>query len=453
MSGKLLPVVALVIPLAVEAGWLELIAGVVLLGAGAFFFDRFPMITISVLVAVAAVPAVAISPLAKAWPVLAIAVFSYLAGRRVSEVNSLPAWVALAVLPVNVFVDGFVSGLYNWFVFVLVLLVAVMLPWLGGRYRRQRAELVAAGWERAALLERQQQLEIGLERARIARDMHDSLGHEWGLIALRAAALEVSRDVPEQQRELAGALRADVANATGRLHEIIGMLDTGKRDIVDLVERAIGAGMTIVWEPPEDVPVVAYRVVQEGLTNAAKHAPGATVTIRFSDDRVTVSNGPGERGQAVGRGSGIAGLRDRVEALGGSVTAGPKDGGWELSATLPPAKREVERRARRSLGRVVRIPALAALGIVLLTGILYFVAGAHNRLDPAVFDRLAVGGPQADVERQLPAFQILGAPDRLAPPDGAECRRYWATEQRDDRLYFRLCFAGDRLILKEVIPR
>jgi signal transduction histidine kinase len=452
---RLWPAAVLAIPLAVEAGWAELIAGLVVLGAAAFFFDRFPVAALSVLVAAAAVPAVAISPLARAWPVLAVAVFSYLAGRRITEINSLPAWVTLAVLPVSVLADGLFAGLYNWFVFVLVLLVAVMLPWLGGRYRRQRAELVAAGWERAALLERQQQLEIGLERARIARDMHDSLGHEWGLIALRAAALEVSNELPSRQRELAGELRADVAHVTERLHEIIGMLDTGKRDIVDLVERAIDAGMSIEWEPPEDVPVVAYRVVQEGLTNAAKHAPGATVTIRFEGERVTVANGPGQLGQVAGRGSGIAGLRDRVEALGGTVTAGPQDGGWQLSATLPHAKQEAESKARRRLARAIRIPALAGLVIVVLTGILFFVAGANNRLDPVVFDRIAIGMPQAEIERQLPAFQILDSPDRMLPPppDGAACQLYWATEQRDDRLYFRLCFAGDRLVLKEVVPR
>jgi signal transduction histidine kinase len=413
---------------------------------------------ISVLVAASAVPAIVFAPLAWLWPLPLLAAAGYVAGRRIADPpTAMPAIVVLAALPVFVFIGDLANGLYDWFVYALLMLVSVMVPWLAGRFRRQRAELTVAGWERAALLERQRQLQISQERARIAREMHDSLGHEWGLLALRAAALEVARELPEQHREMVGELRAGVAHATERLREIVGMLDSTQEpgDVAGLVERARAAGMDVTAEQPDGLPVAAYRVVQEGLTNAAKHAPGAPVTIRFdvhaASTGITITNGPGAPGNAVSGGTGLARLKEAVQ-----LKAGPTDdGGFQLMATIPhTALPEARDAARHNLARVVKVPAIAGAVIVALTAVLYFVAGANNRLDPAAFDRIHVGMAQHEVEHQLPAFQILGDPDpNLPAPQGAECRRYWATEQRDDRLYFRLCFAGGQLVSKQTVPR
>jgi signal transduction histidine kinase len=505
---------ALVVPLVVGVltiedpvyRWVELVLGALLLGAAVLLFDTYPVVTLSLTIAATTVQLLVLAPTATnpkhSWPFFAAAVFGYLAGRRLGEAR--PVWyalvaVVLAGLPVSVLLEttarggfGLVFGLYDWFVLVLLLLPVVVLPWLFGRYRRQRAELVAAGWERAALLERQQQLEVERarvrERARIARDMHDSLGHEWGLIALRAAALEVSAELGERPRALAGELRAGVSEATERLQEIIGMLGPGngtepdeRVDITGLIERAAGAGMNVEWARPEvpaDLPVIvdraAHRVVQEGLTNAVKHAPGAAVTVRFEYEMdsttVTVANGPPTRRplEGTGGGYGLVGLLERVRLLGGTLDAGPRGGGFALVATLPhhaqpvsdatESVRHLERargEARRGLASAIRIPLLAGAVVAVLTGVLYFAVGANNSLDAAAYEGVSVGAPREDVEAMLPLFQVLGGPDGMLPagPTGSECKLYWAEESTDDRLLYRLCFSEDRLLLKEIVPR
>ena len=111
---------------------------------------------------------------------------------------------------------------------LLLALLLVVLPWLIGRYRAQQALLATAGWERAERIEREQRMAIDQERlrerSRIAEDMHDSVGHELSLIALRAAALELD---PRCRRSTGGprpTLREAAATATERLGEIIGVL-------------------------------------------------------------------------------------------------------------------------------------------------------------------------------------------------------------------------------------
>ena len=502
----------LVIPLIVEVldvdnavlGWLEFVVGALLIGAATYFFDRSPVLTLSLTVAATTVQTVVIAPTAtnpgQSWPFIVAAVFGYLTGRDFGEVR--PVWYSLAAvvitgLPVSMLLEsatrggfGVVFGLYNWFVYVLYLLPVVVLPWLFGRYRRQRAELVAAGWERAALLERQQFLEIEQartrERARIAGDMHDSLGHEWGLIALRAAALEVSPELGERPRALAGELRAGVAEATERLQEIIGMLrpDTEPDDRVDLgglVERAADAGMDVELvrpEVPADLPATvdraAHRVVQEGLTNAAKHATGAAVTVRLEygvdSTTVTVINGPPAEPppDTIGGGYGLVGLRERVRLLGGTLDAGPRDDGFALVATLPhhgepvsesaDVVRHLKRArgaARRGLASSIRMPLLAGSVVAALMAVLYFTVGANNSLESAVYEGIRLGAPREEVDSVLPPFQVLGGPeDIVAPaPANSDCKIYWADDVPDETLLYRLCFVGDRLVLKEIVPR
>lgn len=175
------------------------------------------------------------------------------------------------------------------------LLFGGVLPWLGGRYWRQSRELTAAGWLRAARLEEEQRLTEERarlrERARIAQDMHDSLGHELSLLALRAGVLQVAPDLPEHHREAAAGLRAAAADATDRLHRIIGVLREDDEPLPlapagetvgQLVARAAGSGLPVRCEtggrPPEPGGMaerLLYRVTREALTNAARHAPGA----------------------------------------------------------------------------------------------------------------------------------------------------------------------------------
>ncbi len=115
-----------------------------------------------------------------------------------------------------------------WLLLLAVLLFLVVFPWLAGRYRLQRRALAEAGWARAARLEEEQrgvaERAALRERARIAAEMHDALGHELSLLALRAGTLQVAADLPERHREAAAGLRAATADAVDRLHEIVGVL-------------------------------------------------------------------------------------------------------------------------------------------------------------------------------------------------------------------------------------
>ncbi|TDV44769.1 signal transduction histidine kinase [Actinophytocola oryzae] len=462
-------VIALPLSLEVAGHWVELAVGLVVVGAAVTSFPRFPLALFSLAVVGVLVPTLVLAPIAtspvRGWPFLVAAVFGYLAARRLADQRSVVtalAGILLAGLPVGVLIDvgdrgafGVLFGLYDWFVLVLLLLLAVGLPWLAGRYRRQRAELLVAGLERVAVT----------ERARIARDMHDSLGHELGLVALRAAALQVAPHLDEHTRAEAGELRAGIAAATERLHEIVGLLGEPEgTDLTPLVARATAAGQTVELvapgDPPPQVAAAVHRVVREGLTNAARHAPGTPVTVRVttSGDRTTVTVENALSGvEAPGRnGFGIAGLREQVAVLGGTFDAGVRDGRFVVEAGLPhdtavaPPGRD-----RPRLWRLARAPLLAAAVVVVLGIGLYLFVGSDNRLDPAVYGRLYLGQPQADVERVLPRFQILGDPERMLPTprQGADCRQYWATVQTDDRLFYRLCFADQRLVVKETVPR
>lgn len=467
---EVVPFGVIAVPLGVElAGrWAELVASLVVAGVCAGLFRRFPVAVLSLTVAGVVVPALMLAPVAtspvRGWPLVAAAVFGYLAGRRPAEPRSVLAALGgllLAGLPIGVLVDagerggfGLLFGLYDWFVLVLVVLLVVGVPWLAGRYRRRRAELLVAELERVALT----------ERARIARDMHDSLGHELGLVALRAAALEVSPRLDEQARGQAGELRAGVAAATERLREIVHMLGEPEGgDLAPLVARARAAGQAVELvapvDPPPQVAAAVHRVVREALTNAARHAPGVPVTVRVetSGDRTTVTVVNGVSGDGPRRnGSGITGLRERIKLLGGRLDADVRDGRFVLEASLPhdaPPTRPVRERPR--LWRLARVPLLAAAGVLVAAFGLYVLVGADNRLDPAAYREIHIGQSQEDVEKVLPRFQILGDPERMlpAPPRAADCRHYWATVQTDERLFYRLCFVDHRLVVKETVPR
>ncbi|MFI9785724.1 sensor histidine kinase [Kitasatospora sp. NPDC051984] len=439
------------------------------------------------------------------WWVLPAVGFSFLAGLRTERVRS--AVVVFAVLVAGgVLVVGAVPA---WILlglrFVVLAVCTGMGPWLLGRFWRQSQELVRAGWERAERLEREQQLVAEQarlrERARIAQDMHDALGHDLSLIALRAGVLKLAPDLAEPHREAAQEIRAGAAAAVDRLGEVIGILrdegDAGRgpadADIPHLVAEAAAAGLAvrseITGEPdgfPRATEHAAYRVVQEALTNAAKHAPGAGVTVEVAyaseGARVRVANGPAPVApgvRAAGGGRGLVGLAERVRLAGGSFAHGPgTDGGFEVVAELPrrpagpvppgpaapPSPVRELRRARRRVGRtlaaVVLVPLVTAvlLTVALRVWTLYVVS--LSVLDPEVYATLQVGQDQASVERVLPGhrlpYQVPSGPSTPAPPsgEGVSCVHYAITAQlfvdRADDAY-RLCFQDSRLVSRDVL--
>lgn len=273
-----------------------------------------------------------------------LAVAAYLLGRRSPHARDHWAlWAAGLGSGLLAFIDP-------WHVFtaLAVLVFAVTLPWLAGRFRRQQAELVAAGRDRVAALERERALVAAearrRERERIAADMHDSLGHELALLALRAGLLELAPDLPGEHRSSVADLRQAAGRATESLRETIGLLREESEPltpvdepIADLVERARAAGLTIVFSETGSPSAsrAAHRVVQEGLTNAAKHAPGAPVTVSVTAGSVTVANPLAGPSGAVSGGRGLIGLDERVRLAGGRLDAGASGGVFTLRATFP----------------------------------------------------------------------------------------------------------------------
>lgn len=283
----------------------------------------------------------------------ALAVFALLLGLRAAA--TAPAALCFAAVACAGTLRIAVAGpdpVPAWLVMTGTLLFGGVLPWLGGRYWRQSRALTEAGWQRAARLEEEQRLAGERarlrERARIAQDMHDSLGHELSLIALRAGALQVAPDLPGHHRAAAADLRAAAADATDRLHRIIGVLredddepaplGPAGENVEQLVARAAESGLPVRWENGGPDTTVApgtvaerllHRVAREALTNAARHAPGAPVVVEVTGDdvrgaAVTVTNGKpaGPGSPAPGGGSGLRGLRAAVTAVGGAFEAG-----------------------------------------------------------------------------------------------------------------------------------
>ena len=136
---------------------------------------------------------------------------AFLLGRRTASMRTGLLFCAAVCLAGAALIWFGSDPLQTWFTVVGTVVLTILLPWLIGRYARQQSLLVQAGWDLAERLEREQDLIADrmrlLERSRIASDMHDSLGHELSLIALRAAALQVNPDLGDSARNAAGELR------------------------------------------------------------------------------------------------------------------------------------------------------------------------------------------------------------------------------------------------------
>ncbi|MFI6810763.1 sensor histidine kinase [Nonomuraea sp. NPDC050328] len=269
----------------------------------------------------------------------AVVWYAYLCGRRMPGRWSLAAFAVVAVAGVwTVLAAG--GGVARWITMISGLLGSYALPYTLGVLRRgllQQRERAARSAEEQARLR---------ERTRIAHDMHDSLGHDLALIAVRAAALELAPGLAPEQARAAGEVRAAAAEATERLRQIVGFLrEEGEapsltpsgESVAELVERARESGMDVRLEQEGPAPELAHRVVQEGLTNAAKHAPGAPVRVTVTPTLVSVRNGaPARRATVRPGGLGLAGLRERVRLAGATLEARPDGDGFLLAVRLDP---------------------------------------------------------------------------------------------------------------------
>ena len=318
------------------------------------------------------------------WP-LALAIVTTVASGFTSAIGgvALLAVFSLAVhkpmrYAVSVALASFVTALTNRWLYpegqesllaVLVfwsLMAAVAVGW--GTMVRNRRQLLISLAERARTVEAEQRERIAnaraTERERLAREMHDVLAHRMSLLSVHAGALEFRPDAPpEDIRRAAGVIRAGVHQMLNDLRDVIAMLREDSEDFAQPT-RSLSTLPTLFGEAEEagsqiratidicdldDVPGVvsraAYRIVQEGLTNARKHAGAVPVTVH-------ISGGPGD-GLSVrirqplsmaansaiepipGAKSGLVGINERVTLAGGELSYGVVERNFVLTARLP----------------------------------------------------------------------------------------------------------------------
>ncbi|HET8640449.1 MAG TPA: histidine kinase, partial [Pseudonocardiaceae bacterium] len=257
------------------------------------------------------------------------------------------------------------ATLADWVVTVLVTLLITGGPAAAGALASTRRELAASvDALRAAEADRDDAVAARVradERSRIARDMHDIVGHYASLIAVQASALE-SNAPDEQTRRTARTVRELSSRALDEMRSAVTTwLDrpddepaTGNwtRWVLQPAVAAGESGVQVTVEVAEVLPAevdepalrALQRVVQEGITNAIRHSPGADVRVRLDTDgelvRVEVHNAAPGAGPPTRGGRGLVGLVDRIGALGGTVDAGPDlFGKWVLRASVPPGRR------------------------------------------------------------------------------------------------------------------
>lgn len=432
-------------------------------------------------------------------------------------------------------------------------LLLAVLPALWGRYRAQRRALTDALRERNEQLVREHAMiahQARLrERHRIAQDMHDSLGHQLALISVHTGALEVDRTLTDRQREAVGVLRLAAVAAMRELREVVGVLHDestalppgpgpgpaavvgvgagagaggvgsgGVDGIEALVESSRAAGTPVsLLRDGERRPLAAsaghaaYRVVQEALTNAHKHAPGApiTVALRYEPDALVVEvvnpaapepvgvRAGGAAPAVVSGGQGLTGLRERARLVGGMVHAGPTAGaGFRLAAVLPyraadgAAAQGVDagsaagpetgaaypeadawplgvpgaaagppKRRSPAIGCAVGgVAVLAAVLGLLVWGVAGFVRAAEeSTVKRSVYDSTELGAPEAEVRKQLPRgsdFFLRNLEGTgPTPPEGADCVRYLSDDNGGtawgEDAVVRFCFKDGVLVEKQ----
>ncbi|MDT5039226.1 MAG: hypothetical protein QOE51_211 [Actinoplanes sp.] len=272
------------------------------------------------------------------------------------------------------------------------LVIAVCLYALvaaSGRIRRRWIADRSAAAHRLAEAQQADREAAAAERRRLARELHDVTAHHLTSIVVNASAAQFLGD----QRPELRAEAFDFAARTGRdtlvaLRRLVAILPFGEESpaapapsLADLVDdfRQLGQVVTLetAGDPPPELAEAMHGIAREALTNTLRYAAGGTVRLRFSygpngAELLIDDDGAGDAaGQATGLGGGrgLIGMRDRAQALGGTLEAGPRDGsGWRVRAVLPPAS--VPRNAGHRLGRWLRSQVVLDAGLVFLTLVL-----------------------------------------------------------------------------------
>jgi signal transduction histidine kinase len=343
-----------------------------------------PPLAVSLLVAVITV---LVLPLRRVWPGPVLAVMAVMAAVLVQwpvRGELLPVALAIALYTVAATMSRSAAlvaaglavaaeapaagqgGWHNGWLPLIYEVTGVAAILIAGLYAGTRRAYLAELRDRAQRLEREHDqasaLAAAVERARIAREMHDSVAHHLTVIvALSDGALASVTRAPDQASEAIRGVSSTAREALAETRRLLGILRAdggpelrqplpGLPDLEGLFTRVRAAGLPIRYEhsgstgdTPPGVQLVVFRLVQEALTNTLKHAgPGASAAVRLrlvpGEIRVEVEDdGVGSAGVPRDPGGGLTGMAERVSAFGGELTCGPRQPrGWRVSARLDP---------------------------------------------------------------------------------------------------------------------
>jgi signal transduction histidine kinase len=332
------------------AGWLLVIAGGVALAAR----RRYPAAVLGATLA-AAVLSGPVGHARLAWLAVIVAFFAAVrARRRAAVIGSLIVGYLASVWP-----PWQIGSPGHSATSALALLCGLLVL-------LSAAELTRAAAQRRLAAQRIREQELlrlaSEERMRIARDLHDVVAHNISVINVQAnTALHLADRQPERAQEALATINEVSRQALAELRSVLGILRAdgdaaprapapGLADLDTLVANMAAAGLKVEFDTegspgplPSGADLAAYRIIQEALTNSARHsgAARATVRVRYRASEVEIevedegTTGPG-LSRPAGAGSGIAGMTDRAQALGGRLTAGPRPGGgFRVTALLP----------------------------------------------------------------------------------------------------------------------
>jgi signal transduction histidine kinase len=287
---------------------------------------------------------------------LTVIILAYTVG---AQVGGAPAAIGLVVLCVGSSGGDFSDP--------IVLSVFTVPAWVAGTTMRSRSVLAAQLTERARELTQEREAyareAVRYERARIARDLHDIVAHNLSMIVVQAGAgRRALASHPATAAESLRHIEGGAAQAEREITQLVNLLgdripaatQRGLPALSELLARAGAAGLAVDYVFSGDnhavspkLASVAFHVTQEGITNALKHAPGAPIRVAVDAAdgclSVVVENGPPCEGpsglEQAGGGHGIAGLRERVAAVGGDLHAAPTlDGGWRIAGEMPTSR-------------------------------------------------------------------------------------------------------------------
>jgi len=333
-------------------------AAAVLIG-GCFLFRRlYPVWSALLVLLLLSGVSVAWSD-SRVWDIAAVMLASYACARHASSAGS---WVELAAAAAyGLLVCSLEQSDDAWmfignFLFLMGLMVAI--PWVAGRALRQRQELSRSDAERA----------VEGERARIARELHDVVGHALSMIVVQAEGerAQLGPDAPESMRQTLATIAQGARDALDDVRRLLVVMrvendlgpQPGLRDVPRLLEGLSSAGLPVelrVSGDPQQLPagvdLSAYRVVQEALTNVLRHSHDAHARLLLSYHCDEIGIEVTDDGQPTpsnrSRGFGLLGMKERVALFGGRIETGPRpDGGFKVNVHLPTRGGAVDDTAR-----------------------------------------------------------------------------------------------------------